>query len=190
MEDDFKKARMFNKKASRKKSKSDLILEKLSLKKGDKIADIGSGGGYFVNKFANQVGNDGHVYAIDTNTAFLKYIEIQAKKNNNKNISVIQSNDDNPNLPREKLDYIFLRNVYHHLTNRIPYLELLGNGLKKNGKIIIIEHNGRGILNFNKVFGHFIKPELIKNEMIKAGYKIEKEYDFIKQQSFTIFNKK
>jgi ubiquinone/menaquinone biosynthesis C-methylase UbiE len=190
MEDNFKKAKMFNRKASRKKSKSDLVIKTLSLKKGDKIADIGSGGGFFVKKFAKQVKNEGQVYAIDTNTQFLKYIELEANQNNIKNISIIHSKDDNPNLPKEKLDYIFLRNVYHHLKNRIKYFQILGKGLKKNGEIIIIEHNGKGFLNFNKVFGHYIKPDFIKNEMNKAGYDIKKEYDFIKQQSFIIFTKK
>ena len=190
MDDNFKKAKMFNRKASRKKSKSDLVIKTLSLKKGDKIADIGSGGGFFVRKFAEIVKNEGHVYAIDTNTQFLKFIELDAKQNNIRNISVINSKDDDPNLPKETLDYIFLRNVYHHLSNRIKYFQILGKGLKKNGEIIIIEHNGKGFLNFNKVFGHYIKPDLIKNEMNKAGYDIKKEYDFIKQQSFIIFKKK
>jgi len=185
--DNFKKAKMFNKKASRKKSKSDLVINSLEIKKGDKIADIGSGGGYFTIRFAKLVEDEGHVYAIDTNSEFLKYIKLQADKNDLKNITTILADDDKPKLPKEKLDYIFLRNVYHHIPNRLKYIQILGNGLRKGGKIIIIEHNGSGYLNFNKLFGHYIKPKIIKNEMKKAGYIIDEEHYFIIQQSFTIF---
>ena len=185
--DTFKKAKMFNNKASRKKSKANKVINIIKIMKGNKIADIGSGGGYFTIRFAKLVGDEGHIYAIDTNSEFLKYIKLQADKNDLKNITTIQADDDKPKLPKEKLDYIFLRNVYHHIPNRLKYLQILGEGLGKDGKIIIIEHNGSGYLNFNKLFGHYIKPEIIKNEMKKVGYIIDEEHYFITQQSFTIF---
>ena len=185
--DTFKKAKMFNNKASRKKSKANKVIDIIKIMKGNKIADIGSGGGYFTIRFAKLVGDEGHIYAIDTNSEFLKYIKLQADKNDLKNITTIQADDDKPKLPKEKLDYIFLRNVYHHIPNRLKYLQILGEGLRKDGKIIIIEHNGSGYLNFNKLFGHYIKPEIIKNEMKKVGYIIDEEHYFITQQSFTIF---
>ena len=198
--DTFKKAKMFNNKASRKKSKANKVIDIIKIMKGNKIADIGSGGGYFTIRFAKLVGDEGHIYAIDTNSEFLKYIKlqadkndlknittIQADKNDLKNITTIQADDDKPKLPKEKLDYIFLRNVYPHIPNRLKYLQILGEGLGKDGKIIIIEHNGSGYLNFNKLFGHYIKPEIIKNEMKKVGYIIDEEHYFITQQSFTIF---
>lgn len=185
--DTFKKAKMFNNKASRKKSKANKVIDIIKIMKGNKIADIGSGGGYFTIRFAKLVGDEGHIYAIDTNSEFLKYIKLQADKNDLKNITTIQADDDKPKLPKEKLDYIFLRNVYHHIPNRLKYLQILGEGLGKDGKIIIIEHNGSGYLNFNKLFGHYIKPEIIKNEMKKVGYIIDEEHYFITQQSFTVF---
>ena len=185
--DTFKKAKMFNNKASRKKSKANKVIDIIKIMKGNKIADIGSGGGYFTIRFAKLVGDEGHIYAIDTNSEFLKYIKLQADKNDLKNITTIQADDDKPKLPKEKLDYIFLKNVYHHIPNRLKYLQILGEGLGKDGKIIIIEHNGSGYLNFNKLFGHYIKPEIIKNEMKKVGYIIDEEHYFITQQSFTIF---
>lgn len=187
---DLKKVEMFNRKASKRKYKSNEVIDTLKIKKGFKIADIGSGGGYFTFKFAEKVGLEGRVYAIDTNSEFLKYIESQSIKNKLKNITTIQTEDDKPRLPNQKLDYIFLRNVYHHLPNRIKYLQELGIGLKDTGRIIIIEHNGSGFFNFNKIFGHFVKPEIIIKEMKKAGYIVDNKYYFIRQQSFTMFKKK
>ena len=186
---DLKRVEMFNKKASKRKYKSNEVIDTLKIKNGFKIADIGSGGGYFTFKFAEKVGIEGHVYAIDTNLDFLKYIESQSIINKLKNITTIHIEDGMPKLPNQKLDYIFLRNVYHHLPNRIKYLQELGIRLKDTGKIIIIEHNGSGFFNFNKIFGHFVKPEIIINEMEKAGYIVDNQYYFIRQQSFTMFKK-
>ncbi len=189
-ENNLKKAKMFNRKASKKKSKANKVIEILKIQKGYKIADIGSGGGYFTLRFAEKVSEKGHVFAFDINSEFLRYIDIQARQNGLKNITTIQIDDESPKFPVTKIDIIFLRNVYHHLSDRINYLHKLHKLLDKNGKIVIIEHNGSGYLNFNKLFGHFVDPNIIKNEMKNAGFLIENKYFFIKHQSFTIFKNK
>ena len=187
--ENLKKAMMFNKKASKKKFKATKVIETLKIKKGYKIADVGSGGGFFTIKFAEIVGDKGQIFAIDVNHDFLEYIKTQSIKYNLGNITTIKIEEVSPKFPKIKFDYIFLRNVYHHLPNRINYLEDLGKSLIDKGKIIIIEHNGSGYLNFNRLFGHYVKPEIIKNEMEKAGYIIDNQYYFIRQQSFMIFKK-
>jgi tRNA A58 N-methylase Trm61 len=42
-------------------------LETLSLQLGQKVADIGAGGGYFSLLFADAGGREGQVFAVDTN---------------------------------------------------------------------------------------------------------------------------
>ncbi|MFH1577095.1 MAG: class I SAM-dependent methyltransferase [Candidatus Margulisiibacteriota bacterium] len=66
------KARMYNKKAASKKSKPEEILKVLNQKPGQKIADIGSGGGYFTLRFAEAIGDQGKVCAIDTKEKYRK----------------------------------------------------------------------------------------------------------------------
>jgi arsenite methyltransferase len=73
-------AKMFNKKASDLRNKPDQIVEAIALKPGQSIADIGSGGGYFSLRFAEMVGKEGRVYAIDTKPEFLEYVKNSAKK--------------------------------------------------------------------------------------------------------------
>jgi arsenite methyltransferase len=69
---------MLNKRASSAESKPAEIIKSLDIKKGDIIADIGSGGGYFTFEFSNEV--EGKVYAIDTNQKFLDYITRELRK--------------------------------------------------------------------------------------------------------------
>lgn len=115
------KAKMFNRKASDPRNKPDQILEALELRQGQNVADIGAGGGYFCLRFAEAVGRKGKVYAVDTNLGFLEFIENNVKERGLDNVEAILVAGEDLALPEESLDLIFMRNVYHHLTNRVEY---------------------------------------------------------------------
>ncbi len=70
---------MLNREAASPKNKSSKIIENIDIKKGDTIADIGTGGGYFTFKFSNEVGKDGKVYAVDTNQKSLDFVNDKSK---------------------------------------------------------------------------------------------------------------
>ena len=183
-----KRPEMFNKKASKPKYKADQIMETLSLKPGQIIADIGSGGGYFTYRFAKAVGEKGQVYAVDTNQEFLAFIKKQATEQGLVNIVTKLTSSEHPDLPKHTFDYVFLRNVSHHLSNRVEYFQRLKERLKPDGKIAIIEYDGRGgFFSFHKLHRHFVPQNILLEEMKQAGYSIQKSYDFLSEQSFTIF---
>jgi len=183
--------KMFNKKASKPKYKADRIMETLALKPGQTVADIGSGGGYFTYKFAKAVGEHGTVYAIDTNQEYLEYIKKQASEQGLTNIITVLTASDHSEVPKQSLDYVFMRNVTHHLPNRVEYFQRLKDLLKPNGKVTIIEYDGRGgFFSFHKLHRHFIPKDALLEEMKQAGYTIYKSYDFLSEQSFMIFSKK
>ncbi|KYK31631.1 MAG: hypothetical protein AYK22_02130 [Thermoplasmatales archaeon SG8-52-3] len=184
-----KRAKMLNKRASKPKNKADKILEKLALIPGQFIADIGSGGGYFSYRFAELVGERGRVYAIDTNQEFLEFIKKKAAEQELKNIFTLHTSSEHPNLPKHMFDYIFFRNVTHHISNRINYFKSLSKALKSKGRIVIIEYDGRGgFFSFQRLHRHFIPKDKIIEEMKQAGYKLQKSYDFLSDQSFSIFS--
>ena len=183
-----KRPEMFNKKASKPKYKADQIMETLALKPGQVIADIGSGGGYFTYRFAKAVGDKGKVYAMDTNQEFLAFIKNQATEQGLTNIVTWFTASEHPDLPKHTFDYIFLRNVTHHLPNRINYFQRLKETLKPDGKIVIIEYDERGgFFSFHKFHRHFVPQNILLEEMKQAGYSIQKSYDFLSEQSFMIF---
>jgi ubiquinone/menaquinone biosynthesis C-methylase UbiE len=184
------KAKMFNKKASDPKSKPDQILEILALQPGQTIADIGAGGGYFSLRFADAVGKNGRVYAIDTNPEFLEFIMNIANERGLSNIKTVLTAEDKLILPKKSLDIIFLRNVYHHLPNRVGYFGNLKKFLKSEGKIVIIEYKRGGPFSFQRIFGHYVLKEKIVKEMEDAGYRLNDDYDFLPKQSFTVFSLK
>lgn len=184
------KAKMFNKKASDPKNKPDQILEILALQPGQTIADIGAGGGYFSLRFADAVGKSGMVYAIDTNPEFLEFIRTSAEEKGLNNIKTTLVKEDKLTLPKKILDFLFLRNVYHHLQNRVEYFRNLKEFLKPDGKIVIIEYKRGGSFSFQRIFGHYVLKEKIVKEMEEAGYQLKNDYDFLPKQSFTVYSLK
>jgi len=179
------KAKIFNRAASNPKNKPDELLNVLKLRQGQVVADIGAGGGYFSLRFAEVVGKNGRVFAADTNQKFLELINEQCKEKRLENIQTILATGEELDLPEKSLDLIFMRNVYHHLRNRIEYFRKLRCFLKPNGKVVIIERSKP--LTLHGIFGHYVPRETIVEEMEEAGFAVDQEFDFLPNQSFIIF---
>ena len=182
-------AKMFNKKASDPKNKPDQILEAISLKPEQNIADIGSGGGYFSLWFAKIIGEEGKAYAVDTNPNLLNFVKNSAKAKGLNNIIPTIVSGNSLDIPKNSLDFIFMRNVTHHLQNRIKYFKDLKKYLKPEGKIIVIEYDRGKPLSFVRIFKHYVLKEIIQQEMNEAGYVFKNEFDFLPNQHFTIYSK-
>ena len=182
------KAEMFNRKASDPKNKPDQILEALALQPGQTVADIGAGGGYFSLRFADAVGREGRVFAVDTAPGFLEFIKSNAKEKGLDNVETVLATENELCLPKRSLDLVFMRNVTHHLPNRVDYFRKLKDMLKPEGRIVIIEYRRGGGFSFHRMFGHFVPKEVIVADMHKAGYQLKEDFDFLPEQSFAIFS--
>jgi len=180
------KAKMFNKKASHPRNKPNQIIETIGLKYGQVVADIRAGGGYFTLRFAEIVGEDGKVYAVDTDEKLLEFVNSNAKQKGLNNIVTVLVKDK-LELPKESLDLVFMRNVTHHIPNRVSYFKELKRFLKPYGKVAIIEYKKGKPFTFRGMFGHYVAKEVIIREMEEAGYVLEKEFDFLPEQHFTIY---
>ena len=180
-------AKMFNKKASDPKNKPDQIIEAIALRSGQSIADIGSGGGYFSLRFAEIVGEEGRVYAVDTKPEFLEYVKSSAKEKGLDNVIPTLVSGDELDLPEKSLDLIFMRNVTHHIPNRVEYFKSLKRFLKPDGRIAIIEYKKGKIFTFRGLFGHYVPKETIVQEMKEAGYLLENDFNFLPEQHFAIY---
>jgi len=180
--------RMFNRKASDPKNRPDQILETLALRPGQNIADIGAGGGYFSLRFAEAVESEGKVYAVDTDEESLDFLASEAKERVLDNIETVLVTEGSLPLPERSLDLVFMRNAYHHLTDRVQYLRRLACLLKPCGRVAIVEYRGAAPFSFRGLFRHYVPQERIVDEMEKAGYRRDGAFGFLPEQSFTIFS--
>jgi len=161
------------------------VVQSLAIKPGDRIADLGSGGGYFTFRLSRAVGPTGKVYAVDVDKDMLEDLAERAKKDGYGNIEKVLGKFDDPSLPESGVDLIFTSNVYHHIDARPKYFADATKYLRPGGRIAIVDFNGK---HWSATFiGHYSPVELIKKEMDEAGYRLEREFDFLDRQSFMIY---
>lgn len=137
---------------------------------GKTVADIGAGTGYFTFRMALKASK---VLAIDIVPDYLEIlnnlkeklpIEIQNK------IETRLANENDPLLRFEEADIIVIINTFSVISNKLNYLKTAKKGLKKHGKIFIIDFKSKNI----PIDAPDIKDRLPINELEayldKAGF--------------------
>ena len=161
------------------------VIESLAIKPGDRIADLGSGSGYFTFRLAKAAGPAGKVYAVDIDSDMTQLVEKQAKEKNAANVEVVLAKPNDPLLPAPQVDLIFSVDTYHHIENRVSYFADLKKYLRPNGRVAIIDFDRRAWIE--GLLRHYTPSEFIKREMENAGFRLDREFDFLDRQSFLVF---
>ncbi len=168
--------------------KPDEVVDSLGVRAGDRIADLGAGGGYFTFRLSEATGPGGKVYAVDVDEEMTEYLEERARSESPENVEVILAEYHDPLLPKGGVDLLFTCNTYHHIQNRAEYFANVLKYLSPNGRVAIIDFRPEGWIQ--KIFPHSTSAEEIRSEMREAGYELEREYDFLSRQSFLVFAKR
>jgi ubiquinone/menaquinone biosynthesis C-methylase UbiE len=117
------------------------VIEKLRLKPGDVVADIGSGSGSFSIPMAKAVAPNGILYAVDIDPKMLDYVAERAKKEGVTNLRTVLGVADDPKLPVKNVDVAFFHRVLHMIEHRQNYVNDTAQYLKPDGRIVIIDKN-------------------------------------------------
>ena len=115
------------------------ITKALGLKRGMAVADVGAGTGLFTRLFAELVGPEGRVYAVDISKEFLDYIAAQAKAKGQAQVVTVRGTQNSTNLPAGSVDLVFLCDVYHHLEDHEKILSSIHQALRPGGSLVLVE---------------------------------------------------
>lgn len=119
------------------------IIENIDIiKEGMKVADFGSGAGYFSILLAKKVGKDGEVFSVDVLKEALEVIESKAKAEGLENVKAIRGNLEDKGgsgLKDGFCDIIFIANLLFQTENDKVVIEEAKRVLKENGFVIFIE---------------------------------------------------
>lgn len=160
------------------------VVAALDLEQGDRVADLGAGGGYFTYRLARAVGPEGRVYAVDPDGDMRTRIRTRAERKGYTNIETVDPDDDRPVLPAP-VDVVLTVNAFHHLPeDRVGYFRELAGSLEPGGRVAVVEERPRWYL-----FGHATEPARIRATLDEAGYTLVEEDDFLPRQSFTVFQR-
>ena len=126
----------------------DVVIEKLELKPGDIVADIGSGSGAFSVPMAKAIGPNGKLYAVDIDQKMIDFVANRAKEAGQNNVVPVLGEYDDPKLPVKDVDVAFFHRVLHMIEHRQAYLNAVAKYLKPDGKIVIIEKEPEDATNW------------------------------------------
>jgi ubiquinone/menaquinone biosynthesis C-methylase UbiE len=167
--------------------KPDEVVQKMNLKSGDVVADIGAGTGYFTRLFAKAVGPQGKAIGLDIEASMVEYMKEDARNLSLKNYEARVVKPDDPELAAKSVDVIFICNTYHHIEDRGNYLKKLTAALKPNGRIVIVDFYKKPLPVGPRSSEHKISKEEVKKEFQKAGYRLIRSLDFLPYQYFLEF---
>jgi ubiquinone/menaquinone biosynthesis C-methylase UbiE len=117
--------------------KPDAVIQELSLKGTEKIADVGAGSGYFTFRLSKEL-TKGKVYAIDIEPEMIRHIHHKTVSNNIQNIEAVFSTPDNPHIP-EDADLVFICDVLLHVKNKGDWLKSVFSQMKDDSRLVLIE---------------------------------------------------
>jgi ubiquinone/menaquinone biosynthesis C-methylase UbiE len=159
-------------------AKRQSITRAVGLQRGNAVADIGAGTGLFTQLFAEQVGPEGIVYAVDIGPGFLRYIAERAKQHGHERIvKTVLNSHDSVELPAGSIDVAFLCNTYHHFEQPEKMLASIHRALRPGGRLVIIDFDLR------KDSSEFVRQrarapkEVYYREIAAAGFEAVKAKD-------------
>lgn len=154
----------------------DYVISRFGDLTGKTVADLGAGSGYFSYRFLKR---GAEVIAIDIDSKMINFMreEISFYPDTlQERFEARLATPNDPMLKSEEIDYLFVSNTYPYIQNRVSYFTDLKEAFKTGGKLIIVD--------FKKKHTPIGPPQqdrlplgIVEEELIKAGYAIEKSDD-------------
>jgi predicted methyltransferase len=171
------------------------VFDALSLKPGDRVADLGCGHGYFTFRLAARVGALGKVFAVDIDKKALD--DVTRRKTNEKleQVQPILGESKDPHLP-EGLDSVLIVDAYHEFRDYDLTMQAVFRAMKPGGRLVIIDGEGpkgRPRTEYHRL--HRIPPELVREEVARNGFSFKEtrpgfyDAEYGKKMYFLVFEK-
>ncbi len=152
------------------------MTEAVGLKPGMAVADIGVGTGLFVEPFAQKIGSNGQLYAVDIAPKFAEHIRERAVAKGLAQVTVVLSREDSVTLPANSIDVAFICNVYHHFEYPQPTLTSIHRALRPGGTLVLVEFERIPGKSREWVLDHVRAGKIVFTKEIEAtGFRLVEE---------------
>jgi SAM-dependent methyltransferase len=167
---------------------ADRVLERLNLKSGSVVADVGCGAGYFSLKLAPIVGEKGGVFAEDIITEPLVFLWLRARLHGLTNVHVIHGTAQDPHLSVAQVDAVLVANSYHEFAHPRPVLDQIFKALRPAGRLVMIDRGPLPGEDESREFEtqhHERALSAAETELLETGFKlISRDEHFIDRPAF------
>jgi len=166
----------------------DRVMDELLIAEGDRVADVGAGGGWFTIRLAHRVGPNGVVFAQDIQPAMLASIRRRVGREGLTNVQTILGTPEDPNL-EDSLRAVLMVDVYPSLVDPVPMLRRVAASLAPNGRIGIVDFKTDGAGGPGPEVSERVDADVIKRNAFEAGLVLIKEESFLRYQYFLVFGR-
>ena len=140
------------------------VMDRAGVKPGMTVADIGAGEGYYTIRLAARIGAKGRVLAQDIVPDVRDALAERVTRERLDNVSVKLGTPDNPGLPENSFDRVFLVHMYHEIPSPYAFLWHLRPATRAGGRVIVVDAD-------RPTNQHGTPPALLKCEFAAVGYK-------------------
>ena len=144
---------------------AEVVMDQAQIAPGMTVADIGAGEGYYTVRLAARVGEAGRVLANDIDEDALRRLGNRVERERLDNVSIVLGQPDNPKLPADSFDRIFLVHMYHEVSEPYAFLWRMRPALREGGQIIVVDVD-------RPTDQHGINPQLLFCEFERVGYRL------------------
>lgn len=120
-------------------NEADDIMNSADVRTGMTVADIGAGDGYYTVRLAPRVGATGRVLAQDIQPEVIERLADRVARERLDNVSLKLGAVDDPRLPANSFDRVFMVHMYHEIGEPYAFLWRLHPALRKGGQVIVVD---------------------------------------------------
>jgi ubiquinone/menaquinone biosynthesis C-methylase UbiE len=140
------------------------VMDRLGIRPGMRVADIGAGLGYYTVRLARRLGPSATIYAQDVSPEYLAQLEARLRRDNVRGVTLVQGTPGDPKLLPASIDVAILSHMYHEVTNPFEFLYNLHSALTPEARVAIIDVDKR-------TQDHGTPPALLRCELAAVGYR-------------------
>jgi SAM-dependent methyltransferase len=148
---------------------AETVLNRLGVKPGMRVADIGAGDGYYTVRLAKRLGLRATIYAEDVEKSYLDRLAARLVREGIVGVTLVRGAAAHPRLPDTSVDLAILAHVYHEIAEPYEFLYRLHAALAPGARVAIID-------NDKATRDHGTPPALLRCELAAVGYR---QIDFL-----------
>ncbi|MBL0769316.1 class I SAM-dependent methyltransferase [Sphingopyxis sp. XHP0097] len=141
------------------------VMDSADVRPGMTVADIGAGDGYYTVRLAPRVGASGRVLAQDIIPEVIDRLADRVTRERLDNVSLKLGAVDDPRLPSNSFDRVFMVHMYHEIEEPYAFLWRLRPALRAGGQVIVVDGD-------RPIAEHGTPFRLLVCEFEAVGYKL------------------
>jgi ubiquinone/menaquinone biosynthesis C-methylase UbiE len=152
-------------------------IEKVHIDPGMKVADLGSGAGFYSIAAAKLVGPSGRIYAVDIQKDLLEKLKQDSLSEKLSNIELVWADFDEPmgtKLADDLVERVIIANVLFQVEDKDALVTEAKRILKSKGKVLFIDWSD-SFGGLGPQVADIIRPDVAQTLFESHGFEFEKE---------------